>query len=166
MLQNIKDTYQRFPKDFWILMLASFIDNVGGAILFPFFTIYVTSNFNVGMQEAGLLFTIFAVTHQFGSLIGGALTDRFGRKGMIIFGLVTSALASIWMGLVNELNLFYLGAAFAGLLASAGDPAQQAMVADLLPEEQRAEGYGIKRVVSNLAVTIGPLIGGLLASKS
>ena len=40
------------------------------------------------------------------------------------------------------------------------------MVADLLPEEKRAEGFGIMRVVANLAITIGPLIGGLIATRS
>jgi len=47
-----------------------------------------------------------------------------------------------------------------------GGPAQQAMIADLLEGEKRAEGYGIQRVAVNLAVAIGPAIGGLLATKS
>ena len=45
-------------------------------------------------------------------------------------------------------------------------PAQQALVADILPDKQRAQGFGIWRVVANLAVAIGPIIGGFLASKS
>jgi MFS family permease len=52
-----------------------------------------------------------------------------------------------------------------GLLADVGGPAQQAMVADLLPDSQRTQGYGILRVVANLAVTIGPMIGGLIAAQ-
>jgi len=47
-----------------------------------------------------------------------------------------------------------------------GGPAQSALVADLLPEEQRAEGFGILRITANLAVTIGPLLGGFLAAQS
>jgi MFS family permease len=85
---------------------------------------------------------------------------------MILFGLVASGLSSVAMGLVNDLGLFYGIAALTGLLSNAGGPAQQAMVADLLPEEQRAQGYGIWRVLANLAVTIGPAVGGFLAARS
>ena len=96
----------------------------------------------------------------------GALTDRLGRKKMLLFGLVMSALSSLVMGLVNVIGLFFVATLLVGLLANTGGPAQQAMVADLLPEEKRTQGYGIIRVVVNLAVTIGPIIGGLLATQS
>jgi len=147
-------------------MGASFIDRLGGALMFPFFGLYVTEKFGVGMTEVGIIFAIWAVTSQVGSVIGGALTDKIGRKTMLMFGLVVSALSSIAMGLVPELSLFYITVAVAGTLGDMGGPAQQAMVADLLPEEQRAQGYGIWRVVANLAVMIGPLIGGWMATSS
>lgn len=166
MVKRFREIYQEFPGTFWTLMGSSFIDRLGGALLFPFFTLYITERFNVGMTEAGILFAIFAVTSVFGSMFGGAMTDRFGRRGMIIFGLVTSAVSSLGMGFMDDLSLFYAFAAVAGLLSNAGGPAQQAMVADLLPEEQRAQGYGIWRVVANLAVTIGPAVGGFLAARS
>ncbi len=85
---------------------------------------------------------------------------------MLLFGLVMSALSSLLMGVVNELSLFYLLALIVGILADMGGPAQSALVADLLPEEKRAGGFGIMRVVANLAVTIGPIIGGFLAARS
>jgi MFS family permease len=70
------------------------------------------------------------------------------------------------MGLVNDLSVFYLLAGFAGLLSDMGGPARQAMVADLLPEKKRSEGFGILRVAGNMAWIIGPTIGGLLAARS
>jgi MFS family permease len=164
--KRVQNAYQEFPGTFWTLVGATFIDRLGGALLFPFFALYVTHKFGVGMTQVGILFTIFAATSFVGSMLGGALTDKFGRRGVIIFGLVTSALSSLCMGLVNDLNLFYILAAFVGLLADTGGPAQQAMVADLLPKEKHAQGYGILRVAFNLAVTIGPAIGGLLATQS
>ena len=85
---------------------------------------------------------------------------------MVIFGLTASAISSLIMGFVNEYALFFGGAMFVGLFANAGGPASGAMVADLLPEEKRAQGYGVLRVMHNLAVTVGPAIGGLLAARS
>jgi MFS family permease len=55
---------------------------------------------------------------------------------------------------------------FVGLFSNLGGPARQAMVADLLRPEKRAQGYSILRVIMNLSVTIGPAIGGLLAAQS
>jgi MFS family permease len=165
-LKRIQNTYAEYPQQFWVLILGMFIDRVGGALMFPFFTLYVTQKFDVGMTEVGLLFGAFSISSVVGSMFGGALTDRLGRKGMLIFGLVASALTSLLMGVVKSIELFVGSALVVGLLANAGGPAQQAMVADLLPEEKRAQGFGILRVVANLAITIGPAIGGLLASRS
>jgi MFS family permease len=165
-LARVRTIYAEYPRQFWVLVLGSFIDHVGGALMFPFLTLYITRRFDVGMTEVGVLFGLFSIAGVLGSMFGGALADRLGRKGMLIFGLVASALTSLLMGLVGSIELFFVSALVVGLFANAGGPAQQAMVADLLPEEQRAQAFGILRVVHNLAVTIGPAIGGLLAVRS
>jgi MFS family permease len=166
MLQNFKNTVQEYPSKFWVLVSATFIDRLGGTLIFPFFALYVTKRFNVGMTEAGVLFAIFSVSGFFGNMIGGALVDKFGRKSMLLFGLVISALSSLAMGVVGTLIAFYILAVFVGLLSDVAGPAQGAMVADLLPEEQRADGYGILRVAANISWIIGPVIGGFLATRS
>jgi MFS family permease len=166
MFARITNIYREYPKAFWTLIGGSFVDRLGGALIFPFFALFITEKFGVGMTQVGLLFSIFSVTGLAGSFLGGALTDRLGRRWMLIFSLVVSALSSVLMGLVDSLGLFYGAAMLAGLLAHSGGPAQQAMVADLLPEGRRAEGFGILRVAINLAVTIGPAVGGLLAASS
>jgi len=166
MLDRVKSTYREFPRRFWVLVIATFIDRIGGTLIFPFFALYITDKFDVGMTEAGVLFAIFSVCGFVGSMLGGALTDKLGRRGMVLFGLVFSALSSVSMGLVEDLNVFYLLAVAVGLLSNIGGPARQAMVADMLPKEKHAEGYGILRVAGNLAWIMGPMIGGLLAAKS
>jgi MFS family permease len=166
MLEKIKLTYHEYPHTFWMLIIAVFIDHVGGALIYPFLSLFITDKFGVGMIQVGQIFAIYAIFGVFGNIIGGAMTDKFGRKTMIIFGLVVSALTALSMGFVNQFSVFYFLTAVVGLFSNAGGPAQQAMVADLLPEKQRAEGFGVIRVVANLAVVIGPAIGGLLASKS
>jgi MFS family permease len=166
MLNRTRAIYNEYPRPFWTLMIGSFIDQLGGALLFPFFSLYITFRFDVGVTEVGIVFAIFSLSSFGGNALGGAMADKFGRKAMFIFGLVTSALSSLAMGFVDDLFLFYALAAIVGLLSSAGGPATGAMIADLLPEEKRADGYGLHRVVFNLAVTIGPAIGGFLATRS
>ena len=166
MVRKVTKTYQEFPPKFWVLVMTAFIDVLGGTLIFPFFSLYVTQKFGVGMTQAGVLLAIFSITGLMGSMLGGALTDKFGRRGMVLFGLVFSALSSLSMGVVNQLSVFYLLAVVVGFLSRIGGPARQAMVADLLPEEQRAEGFSILRVAVNISWVLGPSIGGFLAARS
>ena len=165
-LNRMRDTYTEYPRQFWILVMSRFIDQLGGALMFPFLTLYITRKFDASMTQVGLIFGIVAVTGFVGNMVGGALTDRLGRKGMVIFGLLASAFVNLTVAFVTRIELVYVGALFMGLFGNASGPANQAMVADLLPEEKRAQGFGILRIFFNLAVTIGPAIGGLLATSS
>ncbi len=162
----MREVYQEYPRQFWILVLGTFIDRLGGALLFPFFTLYITRKFEVGMTQVGVIFGLFSIASVIGSVVGGALTDRIGRKGMLLFGLIVSSITSILIGLIDVIEVFFVVTLAVGLFANVGGPAQGAMVADLLPEEKRAQGYGVLRIVANLAVTIGPLIGGLMITRS
>ncbi len=162
----MQELYREFPRPFWTLTGVTLIDQVGGALLYPFFALYFTSRFEVGMTQVGFLFALYAVSSFAGQLIGGALSDRIGRRTLLIFSLVTTSTSSLLMGIVESVTLFYALAIFVGVFVESGQPARQAIVADLLPEEKRAEGYAIIRVAFNLATAIGPAIGGFVASRS
>lgn len=166
MITSLTSTLRRYSPRFWVLVGSSFIDSLGSTMAFPFFSLYITSKFDVGMTEAGVLLGLFSISGFVGGMIGGALTDRFGRRGIVLFGLIFSAMSSIAFGVINEYAVFYVLAVVVGLLSDVAGPAYQAMVADILPEEQRTEGYGILRVIRNLAWVIGPTVGGFLITYS
>lgn len=166
MLISLKNIYNEYSPKFWLVVAVSFIDRIGGTMLFPFFSLYITWKFEVGMTQAGIVLGIFAAFGMVGNMIGGALTDKFGRRNLIIFGLVASAFSTLSLGLVNNLTVLYPLAVIVGLFSHIGGPARQAMIADILPEEQRAEGFGVLRVVANLSWIIGPIIGGFVANRS
>jgi MFS family permease len=164
--RDIRNLYREYRRSFWILVGATFIDRLGGSLLFPFFALYITQKFEVGMTEVGVLFGLFSLSSFVGSFLGGALTDRVGRRRMLIFGLLASSFSTLLMGFIESLQAFYVLALIAGIFTDVAGPAHQAMVADLVPEQKRAEGFGILRVAFNLAVVIGPAIGGLMAARS
>jgi MFS family permease len=166
MLTKLAKIYHEFPSKFWIVVLVSFIDRIGGTLLFPFFSLYITQKFGIGMTQAGIILGAFSLFGLIGSMLGGALTDRFGRRRLILFGLVFSAVSTLSLGLANTLAVLYPLVVVIGLLSNISGPAHNAMIADLLPEKQRSEGFGILRVVGNLAWIIGPTIGGLVAARS
>jgi MFS family permease len=164
MFTRLNKIYHEFPRLFWIVVTVSFVDGVGGTLLFPFFALYITQKFGVGMTQAGILLGISSLFGLVGSMVGGALTDKFGRKQLILFGLIFSAISTLGFGFVNNFAILFPLVIVVGLLSSVAQPAHQAMIADILPEKQRQEGFGILRVVGNLAWIIGPTIGGFLAN--
>lgn len=165
-LAKAKQMYAEYPPTFWTLVVVTFIDKLGGFLLFPFFALYITRKFSVGMTEVGILFALFAGSSFIGSFLGGALTDRIGRRSMIIFSLLTSAFSTLAMGFVDSLHAFYIIATISGIFTDTGGPAYNAIVGDLLPEGKRAQGFGVLRIALNLSAVVGPAIGGFLAARS
>ena len=166
MIEKITNTYREYPRTFWMMILVNFIDRLGGSLLFPFFALYLTKRFNVGMTEVGALFAVFFISGFIGAFPGGALTDRFGRRGIIIFSLLATSLSTLLMGFVGSFQVFILVAFVSGIFTDVGGPAYEAVFMDVLPVEKRPSGFGIRRVAFNLAIVAGPAIGGFIAARS
>jgi MFS family permease len=163
---SLRQIYHEFPRRFWVVVGVHLIDKIGATLAFPFFALYITGQFSVGMTEAGILLGVLSLAGILGSVIGGGLTDRLGRRKLILFGLVASAVSALLLGSVNEFAWLFPVAALVGLFSEVGGPAHAAMIADILPKEQRQEGFGILRVVGNMAWLVGPTVGGFVARTS
>ncbi len=166
MLTRLKKTYNEFPVLFWIVVGTLFVDSIGNTLLFPFFALYITRKFGVGMTEAGILLGLSSLFGLIGSIVGGAITDRFGRRRLILFGLTFSAISSLSFGLASEVRILYFLIVIVGLLSRVAAPAYDAMMADILPEAKRQEGFGILRVAFNFAWIFGTALGGFIATRS
>jgi MFS family permease len=163
---RLRQLYHEFPRRFWIVVGVHFVDKIGATLVFPFFALYITGKFSVGMTEAGILLGLLSLAGILGSVAGGALTDRLGRRKLILFGLLASALSALTLGSVSQFAWLFPAAALVGLFSEVGGPAHAAMIADILPHEQRQEGFGILRVVGNMAWLVGPTVGGIVARSS
>ena len=166
LFERTKKVYYEYPSAFWVYNIIVFIDRLGGFMLYPFFALYLTQKYEIGMSTVGLIFAVFSVTGMAGSAIGGALADRMGRKTVIVASLLLSSLSALGMGFAPTLSIFIWIVVIVGTMSNIGGPAHEAVVADLLPPEKRAEGYGIIRVIFNVAVIIAPPIAGLLIARS
>lgn len=166
MIANLKKTYHDFPQDFWIVIFGMFIDNIGGSLLFPFLTLYVTQRFGVSLIDIGWIHVVSTMVNVVGTSVGGALADKFGRKTIGLIGLFGSALITIPLGLTGNWGVFIIFNLLTSFMGHFASPAFQALIADLLPSEKRSQGYSAMYVIGNLAGAIGPMLGGLLATHS
>ena len=165
MLKDFRNPAE-FPRPFWVLMLGTFIDHIGSFMLLPFFALYITQHFGLSMTGLGGVIFVFAISGTVGGFAGGALADKFGRRSIILLGILFSGASSLLMGFVDSLVIFIGIVVVVGLLQDIGGPAQSALVADVLPPHRQQEGFSIWRVVVNISAVIGPLIGGILAATN
>lgn len=166
MIQRVRKTTNEFPPQFWILFAGMLVNAAGSSLIFPFFTLYVRQRFGVPMTTIGLALTMMGVIGLVSGALGGALADRFGRKTLMVGGLMLAAISSFTMGLVDSLVAFVAVAALINFIFPLSRPAFEAVVADLVEPEKRARAYGLTRVAFNLGVVIGPAVGGFLAERS
>jgi len=68
--RKISKVYHEYPRTFWNMVVVSFIDHISGALIFPFFALYLTSKFGVGMTQVGVLFAAFS---RYSNLLGASL---------------------------------------------------------------------------------------------
>ena len=157
-----RNTTAKLPKPFWVLAGGSLINATGAGLVFPFMTLYLRQKLGIPMTVVGMLLMLNGAVGLAPLMVGGWLADRLGRRKLILFSLFSWGLATMGIGLADRLEAVAVALAIESLMGSLFDPAANAMVADIIPVEQRAEAYGILRVVRNLGIVIGPAIGGLV----
>ena len=151
-----------FPRQFWLLVIGTFVYTGAAALGFPFEGIYMSTTLHISLTMIGVVFGLVTLAVMPFQMLGGTLTDRFGRKSMMIVAAVS---ATIWfVGFAAAHNAWQV-AILVAMEGAFGWPlfqtAANAMTADLLPEEQRTEGFSVLRAAINVGVVGGPPIGAL-----
>ncbi|AQQ53857.1 MFS transporter [Planococcus lenghuensis] len=149
----------------YILMFNMFIAMSGIGLIIPIMPAYLET-FGVAGQALGTLIATFALAQFLFSPLAGDLSDKYGRKKLIIFGLVVFGLSQLLFGLATELWLLYVARFFSGLGGAFLVPPMMAFVADITTYEERGRGMGLLGASMSLGFMIGPGIGGFLAEVS
>ncbi len=144
-----------------IIFVTVFIDLLGFGIIIPLLPFYAES-FGATALTVGLLGTSFSLMQFVFSPIWGRLSDRVGRKPIILLGLMGSCVSYLMMALATTLPLVFL-ARIVGGIAGANIPTAQAYIADLTTPENRAKGMGMVGAAFGMGFIFGPALGGLLS---
>ena len=144
-----------------IVFVTVFIDLLGFGIIIPLLPFYAET-FGATAFTVGLLATSFSLMQFIFAPIWGRLSDRVGRRPIILLGLLGSCLSYFGFGMAGTLTALFAARIFAGI-AGANIPTAQAVVADLTTPENRAKGMGMVGAAFGLGFIFGPAIGGFLS---
>lgn len=135
-------------------------------MIWPFLMIYVRQRVNLPLTQVASLMTINASAGLVAAFIAGPITDRVGRKWVMVLSLVGNGLVYFFMssaqGYLSFAILMTMSGSFNPLYRVGAD----AMVADLIPSEKRPDAYAMMRLSNNAGISIGPMIGGFISSVS
>jgi MFS family permease len=165
-MQRIYALRAEFPRQFWIIFGGTLINSTGSSMVFPFITLYLRQRLSVSMTTVGVILIFWSVSALVGQLVGGAFTDRFGRRRLMMASLASNAVMLSLFGFADSFARALIVVSITGFVNALYQPARDAMIADLVESDKRPQAYGLIRVVANLGVAIGPAIGGFLAAQS
>lgn len=158
----------RFPPGVWAITLAGFFNSAGFSISLPFIALYMYGVRGLSMTEVGLILLASGLFAAAAQLLSGLLTDRLGRRPLLLATTLCGLLLQFTMALLVGAHapMWQIVLAYTGVRAALmmGMPAVQAVVADLAPKERLVEAYGVLRVGQNLGWAAGPAFGGYLAA--
>ncbi|MBV9014359.1 MAG: MFS transporter [Alphaproteobacteria bacterium] len=147
-----------------ILFLIVFVDLVGFGLIIPLLPFYA-ERFGASPQQVTILMAVFSLMAMLAAPLWGRVSDRIGRRPVLMASMLASSLAYLWMGFADVLWMLFAARAFAGLCAG-NIAAAQAYIADVTPPEKRARGMGMIGAAFGLGFIIGPALGGLVAGDN
>lgn len=146
------------------IFLTVFVDLIGFGVVIPLLPFYA-EHFHASPEVVTLVMASYSFTQFFFSPIWGRLSDRHGRKPILIISLAGISLSYLWVGFSSSLWELIAARAFAGAMAG-NLAAAQAYIADITPPEKRAQGMGLIGAAFGLGFIAGPALGGILGGSN
>jgi multidrug resistance protein len=148
-------------KNLWVLVFICVINSLGFGIIVPLLYSY-GKKFGLTGQTLGLLTASFSIAQFFATPLLGALSDRFGRKPLLVISLAGTCLSFLLFAEARSLLVLFAARILDGLTGGNISVAQ-AMVSDSSSSDDRAKNFGILGSAFGFGFVIGPAIGGLLS---
>src|SRR4051812_6464470 len=150
------------PAGFGTIWTSVAIDLVGFGIVFPLLPLYA-ERFHASATTVGALFASFSVAQLVFAPVWGRLSDRIGRKPVLVLALVGTAAGSLLTGLAGSLPLLFLGRIVDGM-SGASVSVAHAAVADVAEASERPRLFGLLGAAFGVGFVAGPAIGALAAA--
>lgn len=155
------DTKKALP----VLFLVMFLVMIGFGIIIPVLPFYA-EKIGANPTELGLLMAVYSLMQLLFAPMWGRISDRIGRKPVIMIGIFGLAISFFLMAVSTQLWMLFAARIIGGVLSSANMPTTMAYVADITTPEDRGKGMGIIGAAVGLGFIFGPAIGGVFSKTS
>ncbi len=163
---RLRGIFAGFDPAFRWLALIRGIGALGFALSIPFLSLYLHEELNIPLTQIGVMLAVSGLFGAAASPLGGAASDRYGRKKLLVSFLALRAVTFVVLTLLvwHRASFLVFSALWIinSLLGTATFPMMDATLVDVTPAERRDEAFGLLRVVANLGWALGPAIGGLM----
>jgi predicted MFS family arabinose efflux permease len=153
------------PREVWVLSAATLV-NKAGAMVLPFLAIYLTRQLHFPLSTAGFVMTLYGAAALVAAPVSGRLSDRYGPIRIMRISLIASGVVMLVFPLAKSLTWVCTATVALSLIAEAFRPANLTIFGDLVRPEQRKAAFALNRLAINLGMSMGPAIGGVLATVS
>ena len=149
-----------------VLLVGTFLMWGGFFLVVPLMAAHFVDDLGWAASAVGVVLAVRQFLHQGVTVFGGALSDRFGARGLILLGLVVRVVGFALMGFATTYPVLMLSAVLAGLGGALFDAPGSAVAAALTTAETRSKFFSLRGVIGSLGMTVGPLVGALLIRSS
>ncbi|GHF69356.1 MFS transporter [Streptomyces mashuensis] len=154
----------RFPAAYWWVWAGSLVNHAGSFVI-PFFAYYLTSKQGFTPLQVGLVATLYGAGGVLSTVVAGVAADRIGRRPTLLVSQAGAAGAMLALGFAHHVALIDVLAFVLGFTSYAAGPVFSAMIADVVPEEDRKTAYAVHYWAVNLGFAAAPVLAGLMAGS-
>jgi MFS family permease len=153
------------PREVWILFAATLVNRAGSMVL-PFLVLYLTRELRLSPGTAGLVVALYGAGALVAAPVSGRLCDRFGPIRIMRASLLLSGTVLLLFPLARSFGSVAAAVLALSMTAEAFRPANLAIIGDLVTPAQRKTSFAVNRLAINLGMSVGPAVGGMLATVS
>ncbi|KRE69952.1 MDR family MFS transporter [Paenibacillus sp. Soil750] len=165
-MNRMRQFLQAYHPIVHTLILGTVMARAASSMSLPFLAIYLAKHSDMSPGLIGIVIGMGALAGTFGGFIGGTLSDRFGRRVIMLAALFGWGFVFLGFGVVKLPVLFMLLNMLNGLCRSFYEPVSQALMADLTEPSKRRQVFSLRYMAINVGVAVGPLLGAFFATMN
>jgi MFS family permease len=156
---KIQAIFSTYDKAIWIRVLGTALTSLTGFMMRPYLALYLHQQMNGSVILPMMIVGLPPFFGMIVNLFGGALSDRYGRKPVMLISLWMQTICMLGYMLAGNAWQYAIVAAFMGLGNAMFQPAANAQVSDVVPVEKRAQVFALLHTALNVGAAAGPLLG-------
>ena len=163
-----RNIFHRFEPELWVITVTQFFTAIGFSICMPFLSLYLYQDRGLSMTLVGMILLAAGLCSAISQALGGALSDRFGRRPILLIAALVSVFSFSGLAALIGISAPVWAIAVVYIagrsILTTTRPVISAMVADFTSKEKLMEAYGILRIGANMGWAAGPALGGYLTT--